>query len=82
MLTKIILQSMDIVDKDKYIKYLERHIDILEDEINRLKSVNYHIIPDYTNPGYIPLPGPYYNLNTTFCQQIKTKEDFNTEGQY
>ena len=83
MLTKIILQSMDIVDKDKYIKYLERHIDILEDEINRLKSVNNQINHYHINPGYIPLPGPYYrDLNTTFCQQIKTKEDFNTEGQY
>jgi hypothetical protein len=82
MLTKIILQSMDTVDKDKYIKYLERHIDILEDEINRLKNVNNQINHYHINPGYIPLPGPYYNHNTTFCQQIKTKEDFNTEGQY
>jgi hypothetical protein len=73
---------MDIVDKDKYIKYLERHIDILEEEINRLKNVNNHIIPDYTPPGYIPLPKPYCFINTSYYTKRETKEDFNTEGQY
>jgi hypothetical protein len=74
---------MDTVDKDKYIKYLERHIDILEEEIARLKSVNNQINYHQINPGYIPLPAPYYrDLSTTFCSQVKAKEDFNTEGQY
>lgn len=76
---------MDIVDKDKYIKYLERHIDILEGEISRLKNEVASTpvyAPQPTLPGYIPLPAPYYNLNTTFCSQLKAKEDFNTEGQY
>lgn len=73
---------MDIVDKDKYIKYLERHIDILEAEINRLKSVNNLNITQDTPPGYIPLPQPYCFINTSYYTKRETKEDFNTEGQY